>query len=177
MWVLSAEGDSCDSACAAVQLTCDLTSLLAALSESTIVDAALAAGVECGSDIGATVGWSYASNPGVCTNEGCCGSEGICQGVCAFGANDDASCSSSGGHYSRICACETPSPPSPPLSPSAWVLSDEASSCDLGKTCQAGSGTGDACARRAGAVCGHGQGGVRQQPRLRVLKLRWLSNT
>jgi len=35
------------------------------------------------------------------------------------------------------------------------------------KTCQAGGGTGDACARRAGAVCGHGQGGVRQQPNRR----------
>ena len=108
-WLLSAEGDSCDSACATVQLTCDLTSLLSALSESTIVSAARAAGVECGSDVGATEGWSYASNPGVCTNEGCCGTEGACQGVCTFGAHPDVSCSSSGGHYSRICACEKPS--------------------------------------------------------------------
>ena len=45
--------------------------------------------------------------------------------------------------------------------PSSSARRTDSVSC---KTCQAGSGTGDACARRAGAVCGHGRGGVRQQP-------------
>jgi hypothetical protein len=84
---------------------------------ATISAAATAAGHPCGSSIGATIGWAYAGNPGICTNPGCCGASGSCQGVCAFGAHAGRSCSAQTGHYSPLCYCSPPAPPSPPTPP------------------------------------------------------------
>merc|ERR1712187_492438 len=73
--------------------------------DAKVLDVAEKAGARCSSKAGATVGWAYDSNPGICTNPKCCGN-GHCTGVCAFGKTEGRTCDSKGGHYSRICPCK-----------------------------------------------------------------------
>jgi hypothetical protein len=113
-WVLGPESASCDTACSARGLACDLSTSNTADSATSIAAAAAAAGRPCNSSIGDTVGWAYPGNPGICTHAGCCGPGGPCTGICAYGAHPDRSCSATHGHYSPLCYCTSPSPPPPP---------------------------------------------------------------
>ena len=150
-WLLSNEGESCTARCARSASSCDLATLLEVDTASEIKDAAMAAGEDCP---GGDVGWSYASNPGICTHGGCCGDEdrdgrGDCEGICAFGGYGvTRTCAATSAHYSRICPCATvlsPSVPPPPIAPwmasppppvprpplaaGDWILAAEGSSC------------------------------------------------
>lgn len=108
-WHLSSEGRSCDDKCAWLNATCNLKALMATNSPAAIVNAAKDAGVDCVSDKGPTVSWGYKSNPAICTSAKCCG-DGSCMGVCAYGSHAEISCATTGGHYSRLCACNKKQP-------------------------------------------------------------------
>ena len=99
-WALSAEGTSCDDACAAVGRQCNLERTLAnAGSEAGVRAAAAAVGRSCN---GAS-GWSYVSGPGICTHPSCC--LGDCVNICVYGSAD-ATCNGAEEVYSRLCYCD-----------------------------------------------------------------------
>lgn len=104
-WILGAEGQSCNDACALAGRACAEGALGATNTESEAREAAEQAGHSCSS----ARPWSYQSNPGICTSPGCCGN-GSCMGMCAFGSGGTAErgCSWKGqfGLYSRLCPCE-----------------------------------------------------------------------
>ena len=107
-WLLSGEGQSCDTACAASGAVCNEQRLLDVASAYDIEYVAEQAGVTC---TGGTVGWQYPSNPGICSHGGCCGDAdgdgyGDCEGICAWGPHADRSCSARAAHYARLCPCE-----------------------------------------------------------------------
>ena len=124
-WFLSEEGASCDDECAASGGVCNGDALRRISSAAAILEAAAAAGVEC---TGGTVGWGYASNPGICSHGRCCGDadgdgRGDCEGICAWGSHADVTCATRSQDYARLCRCEPPTsggseaPPSPSQSP------------------------------------------------------------
>eukprot|EP00927_Polykrikos_kofoidii_P049335 TRINITY_DN43402_c0_g1_i1.p1 TRINITY_DN43402_c0_g1~~TRINITY_DN43402_c0_g1_i1.p1 ORF type:complete len:837 (-),score=111.65 TRINITY_DN43402_c0_g1_i1:415-2775(-) len=117
LWTLSQEGASCNDACEEVGLHCDQNRLAEIETEEDVKAAAAAAGHKCASNSGATSGWKYDINPGVCTSGECCG--GDCQGMCTFGATGDQSCSATLQEYSRICPCKR-----------KWLLGETGASCD-----------------------------------------------
>ena len=104
-WVLSNRGESCEAACAARGLGCDLMVLSQVDTVAKIEAAAMAAGHSCTS----TSGWAYGANPAICTELTCCG--GSCVGACAHGVTS-RSCGATNAAYSRLCPCSADMPPS-----------------------------------------------------------------
>ena len=132
-WILAEEGTSCNQECAVSGGVCDETRLSQINDEATIRAAAAAAGVDCS---GGTVGWSYPSNPGICTHGRCCGDAdndgfGDCEGICAYGYNAQTSCATINQDYSRLCACNPtfPRPPPPPPLPPGRTNCRSSSEC------------------------------------------------
>lgn len=107
--MLSAEGGSCDAACAGMGGQCDISSTLSITgSYAGVTSAAAAVGRTCNG----MQYWSYDSGPGLCTSADCC--QGSCVNVCVVGSTPVTSCTSSSPQYSRLCSCLGAPPSSPP---------------------------------------------------------------
>jgi hypothetical protein len=102
-WVLSSQGESCQTACTKLNRTCNITKIKDLInSVEKTKNAASSAGRECNN----VAAWGYSSGPGICTDPGCCAPDSNCVGICANGYHADVSCSTTNPAYSRICACD-----------------------------------------------------------------------